>query len=41
MKSRCSQRFNNRHLPEPVGSIPPAKAEANHYAALKTHTMAA
>lgn len=25
--------FNNRRLPEPVGNIPPAKAEANDYAA--------
>lgn len=34
-------RFNNRQLLEPVGHIPPANAEANVYAALKTEAMAA
>ena len=24
--------FNNRRLLEPIGNIPPAEAEANHYA---------
>lgn len=33
--------FNNRHLLEPIGSIPPAEAEANYYAALETSSMAA
>ena len=33
--------FNHRRLLEPIGNIPPAEAEANHYAALETQTMAA
>ena len=33
--------FNNRRLLEPIGSIPPAEAEANFYAALETSGMAA
>jgi transposase InsO family protein len=33
--------FNNRRLLEPVGNIPPAEAEANHYAALESEAMAA
>ncbi len=33
--------FNNRRLLEPIGSIPPAEAEANFYAALETEDMAA
>ena len=33
--------FNNRRLLEPIGNIPPAEAEANFYAALKTEDMAA
>ena len=33
--------FNNRRLLEPIGSIPPAEAEANFYAALETEAMAA
>lgn len=33
--------FNNRRLLEPIGSIPPAEAEANHYAALETPAIAA
>jgi transposase InsO family protein len=33
--------FNNRRLLEPIGNIPPAEAEANHYAALETEAMAA
>jgi putative transposase len=33
--------FNNRRLLEPIGSIPPAEAEANYYAALETSTEAA
>jgi transposase InsO family protein len=33
--------FNNRRLLEPIGNIPPAEAEANVYAALKTEPMAA
>ncbi len=33
--------FNNRRLLEPIGSIPPAEAEANCYAALEPDDMAA
>lgn len=33
--------FNNRRLLEPIGSIPPAEAEANYYAALELTTIAA
>jgi transposase InsO family protein/transposase-like protein len=33
--------FNNRRLLEPIGNIPPAKAEANFYAALEKSEMAA
>ena len=33
--------FNNRRLLEPIGSIPPAEAEANFYAALERSEMAA
>lgn len=33
--------FNNRRLLEPIGNIPPAEAEANYYAALGQHAMAA
>jgi len=33
--------FNNRRLLEPIGSMPPAEAEANYYAALETEAMAA
>ena len=33
--------FNTRRLLEPIGSIPPAEAEANHYAALEQSDMAA
>ncbi len=33
--------FNNRRLLEPIGSIPPAEAEANFYAALEPDDMAA
>ncbi len=33
--------FNNRRLLEPIGNIPPAKVEANFYAALETEDMAA
>jgi len=33
--------FNNRRLLEPIGSIPPAEAEANFYAVLETEAMAA
>ncbi len=33
--------FNNRRLLEPIGSIPPAEAEANYYATLETEAMAA
>ena len=33
--------FNNRRLLEPIGTIPPAKAEAIFYAALETEPMAA
>ena len=33
--------FNNRRLPEPIGNIPPAEAEANYYAALETEAKAA
>ena len=33
--------FNNRRLLEPIGSIPPAEAEANFYAALEIEDIAA
>ena len=33
--------FNNRHLLEPIGNIPPAEAEANFYAALERSDRAA
>jgi len=33
--------FNNRRLLEPIGNIPPAEAEANHYAMLDDRPMAA
>lgn len=33
--------FNHRRLLEPIGSIPPAQAETNFYAAMETPTMAA
>ena len=33
--------FNNRRLLEPIGNIPPAEAEANHYAVLDDTPMAA
>jgi putative transposase len=33
--------FNNRRLLEPIGNIPPAEAEANYYATLEEHRMAA
>ncbi len=33
--------FNTRRLLEPIGNIPPAGAEANDHADLKTQTMAA
>ena len=33
--------FNNRRLPEPIGNIPPAEAEANFYAELETEDIAA
>lgn len=33
--------FNNRRLPEPIGSIPPAEAEARYYAQIERPAMAA
>ena len=33
--------FNNHRLFGPIGHIPPAEAEANHDAALKSHDRAA
>jgi transposase InsO family protein len=33
--------FNNRRLLEPIGSIPPAEAEARYYAQQEIHAMAA
>jgi putative transposase len=33
--------FNHRRLLEPIGSIPPAQAEANFYAVLEQPAMAA
>ena len=33
--------FNNQRLLGPIGNIPPAEAEANHYAASKNLDMAA
>lgn len=33
--------FNHRRLLEPIGSIPPAEAEANYYAALEQSEIAA
>ncbi len=32
--------FNNRRLLEPIGSIPPAEAEAKFYAAIETEELA-
>ena len=32
--------FNNQRLLGPIGNIPPAEAEANHYAASKNLDMA-
>ncbi|MEE2859406.1 MAG: hypothetical protein VYB46_01040 [Pseudomonadota bacterium] len=37
----CVDQFDNRRLPEPIGNIPPAEAEAKIYAALETEPMAA
>ena len=33
--------FNNKRLPEPIGSIPPAEAEARYYAQLNEPAIAA
>lgn len=33
--------FNNRHLLEPIGKVPPTEAEANFYAAPETEPIAA
>ena len=33
--------FNHRRLLEPIGYIPPAEAEANHYASLEQPAMIA
>ena len=33
--------FNNHRLPEPIGNIPPAEAEARYYAAGKAPALAA
>ena len=33
--------FNNRRLLEPIGNIPPAEAEANYYAEIEEHALAA
>ena len=33
--------FNNRRLLEPIGNIPPAEAEANHYAQIDEFAMVA
>jgi transposase InsO family protein len=33
--------FNHRRLLEPIGNIPPAEAEAKHYAELEDHAVAA
>jgi len=33
--------FNHRRLLEPIGNIPPAEAEAKHYAKLEAHAVAA
>ena len=33
--------FNNRRLPEPIGNLPPAKAEARYYALAGTQALAA
>jgi hypothetical protein len=33
--------FNHRRLLEPIGSIPPAEAEANYFAPLKENVIAA
>ena len=33
--------FNNKHLLEPIGNIPPAEAEARYYAAGKAPALAA
>ncbi len=36
-----ADRFNNRRLPEPIGHMPPAEAEARFHAALETRDVAA
>jgi putative transposase len=33
--------FNNRRLPEPIGNIPPAEAEARYYAQIEDAAKAA
>ncbi|PPV00442.1 hypothetical protein XpopCFBP1817_00325 [Xanthomonas populi] len=33
--------FNNRRLPEPIGNIPPAEAEANDYSHSHESAMSA
>ena len=33
--------FNHRKIPEPIGNIPPAAAEARYYAALEQPALAA
>jgi transposase InsO family protein len=33
--------FNSRRLPEPIGNIPPAEAEANYYAGVEVPAHAA
>ena len=33
--------FNNRRLLEPIGNMPPAEAEARHYAQTKAQALAA
>jgi putative transposase len=33
--------YNNRRLLEPIGNMPPAEAEARHYAQLELAAMAA
>lgn len=38
---RWADRFNNRRRLEPIGTIPPAEAEPNNYAAPETEAMAA
>lgn len=39
--ARMGDRFCNRRLPEPIGNLPPAEAEASIDAALETEPMAA